>query len=69
MTTAPAERTGVLVIRAWVEGDPPGLRLRITYTDDIATRQEDSVVAASVDEAVEIARRWLETFAGRAAEP
>ena len=69
MTTAPAERTGVLVIRAWVEGDPPGLRLRITFTDDIATRREDSVVGASVDEAVEIARCWLETLAGRAAEP
>ena len=65
MATVPAERTGVLVIRAWIEGDPPGLRLRITRTDDIASRHEDSTVAASIDEAVEIARRWLEDFAAR----
>ena len=65
MATVRAERTGVLVIRAWVEGDPPTLRLRITQTDDIAARREESAVAASIDEAIEIARRWLEDFAAR----
>jgi hypothetical protein len=65
VATVPAERTGVLVIRAWIEGDPPSLRLRITQTDDIVSRREETRVAASIDEAVDIARSWLEQFAAR----
>jgi hypothetical protein len=58
-----SERTGVLIIRAWVEGDPPTLRLRITRTDDLTAGDEESTVTASVEEAVDVVRRWLEGFA------
>jgi hypothetical protein len=61
----PSERIGVLVIRAWVEGDPGGVRMRITCTSDISTREEDATSAASIDEACAIVRRWLEAFAAR----
>jgi hypothetical protein len=63
VATLPAERTGVLVIRAWIEGDPPGVRMRITCAPDISRGQEDSTSAASIDEACAIVRRWLEAFA------
>jgi hypothetical protein len=61
--TTSSERTGVLIIRAWVEGDPPTLRLRITRTDDLTAGDEESTVTASVEEAVDVVRRWLEGFA------
>jgi hypothetical protein len=61
--TISSERTGVLIIRAWVEGDPPTLRLRITRTDDLTASDEESTVTASVEEAVDVVRRWLEGFA------
>ena len=41
------------MIRAWIEGDPGGMRMRITRTLDISTREEDSTPAASIDEACE----------------
>lgn len=63
MGTVPSERTGVLVIRAWIDGEPPSLRLRITRTADVAARDEESTVTASVDEACTVVRRWLEEFA------
>lgn len=63
MGTVPSERTGVLVIRAWINGQPPSLRLRITRTADLAARDEESTVTASVDEACAVVRRWLEEFA------
>ena len=63
MATLPSERTGVLVIRAWIEGEPRSLRLRITRTLDISSRDEESTTAASVEEACDVVRRWLEEFA------
>jgi hypothetical protein len=52
----------VLVIRAWIEGDPPGLRLRITLASDISTGEEETATAASIEQAVELVRCWLENF-------
>jgi hypothetical protein len=53
----------VLVIRGWIEGEPPSLRLRITQTLDVAARDEKSTVTADVDEACAVVRRWLEALA------
>lgn len=61
----PADRTGVLVIRAWIEGEPPGVRMRITRVSDISTGAEESTSVASIDEACTIVRRWLEAFVAR----
>ena len=54
------ERTAVLVIRAWIEGEPPTLRMRITRTFDVTAAGESSGATASVEEALAIVRRWLE---------
>lgn len=62
MATLPSERTGVLVIRAWIEGEPASLRLRITRTLDISSRDEEATAAASIDEACAVVRRWLDDF-------
>jgi hypothetical protein len=58
----PADRTGVVVVRVWLEpGHEQGLRARITATD-LATSREMTVSAASIDEIVEIVRAWIDSF-------
>ena len=32
LMTVAGDRSGVLVVRAWIEGDPPQLKARITQT-------------------------------------
>jgi hypothetical protein len=59
------ERTGVLVVRIWIEAPfSPGesLRARITFRHDLDTGKTDTAAAASVDQVVEIVRAWLERF-------
>jgi hypothetical protein len=58
------ERTGVVLLRVWIEnGSPDGLRVRIV-AETVPRSSEPSFerVVASVDEAVEIVRRWLDDF-------
>lgn len=50
------------MIRAWIEGEPASLRLRITRTLDISSRDEEATTAASIDEACAVVRRWLAEF-------
>jgi hypothetical protein len=57
------EQTGVLVIRVWVEGDPPPrLRSRITRTVDISERNQVTTAAASARQVEQVVRAWLEEF-------
>jgi len=64
MTTARPERTGVLVVRVWVEvGSPSGVRARITETSDLEEGERSSTVAGSVEEIVAIVSEWLDAFA------
>ena len=60
------ERVGVLVIRAWNEGEPEPVRLRITSTLDLEREEELSSATTSIDEACEIVCSWLEEFVRRA---
>lgn len=57
-------RTGVLVLRVWMEG--PGreaVRARITHTDDVtAPENERALSAAGVEEVLAVVRAWLESF-------
>jgi hypothetical protein len=55
------ERTGVLVVRVWVEGDAPP-RARLTATDDLAAPAQEEFAASGVDEIVATVRGWLERF-------
>jgi hypothetical protein len=59
------ERTGVLVVRAWIEGDPPQLKARITQTTDVATREPVSSAASTAEQIYDAVRRWLEEFEAR----
>jgi len=57
------EQTGVLVIRVWVEGDPPPrLRSRITRTLDLRERDQLTTAAASAQEVGDVVQRWIEEF-------
>jgi hypothetical protein len=60
------ERVGVLVIRAWKEGEPPTIRLRITTRFDLEGDEERTTAASTVDDACGIVRDWLEEFASHA---
>jgi hypothetical protein len=56
-----AKRTGVLVIRAWLEeaAETDTLRARITRTSDIAEAAPSQEVSASETEILAIVRSWL----------
>jgi hypothetical protein len=58
-----AERTGVLVIRAWIEPGPGGgLRARITRTLDVVERGETVTVASTRDEITKTVADWLDAY-------
>jgi hypothetical protein len=52
------ERTGVLVMSARTEEDD-ALRVRLRWTTGTIDPQHGEAVAASADEALEFARRWI----------
>jgi len=53
----------VAVVKAWIDGEPPGrLKIRITSEPLTGTQSHDSSVAATVDDACAMIRRWLEAF-------
>jgi hypothetical protein len=56
------ERVGVIVVRAWVEGDG-GIRARVTATD-LSLAEESVSSAEGVEEIVGLVRAWLERFGG-----
>lgn len=56
------ERTGVLVVRAWIEGDPGQLKARITQTIDVASREPVSTTASTAEQIFASVRRWLHEF-------
>ena len=64
MGTADEDRTGVLVLRAWVEGaDSQGLRVRIirmTQSIQGAVVEPVSSASATVDGVCATVRAWLE---------
>jgi hypothetical protein len=56
------ERSGVLVVRAWIEGEPPQLKARLTHTVDLAQDEQESVTVSSAEEIHEEVTRWLEAL-------
>lgn len=60
---ADRERAGVMIVRVWIEGGSGnGLRARLTESTDLASREQETYAAASVDEVVELVRAWVERF-------
>lgn len=62
MSAPLAERTEVIVVRAWLENDGR-LRARVTATDLSLREQESASAAEGVDEIVQLVRDRLERFA------
>jgi hypothetical protein len=52
------ERTGVLVIRAWIEPAPPGLMVRLTGCLDVLA-EDDATNVSEVVYGVEAALAWV----------
>jgi hypothetical protein len=56
------EVTSVLVVRAWLEGVPPRLRVRITQIAEAEGQEEVVTRAVSTDDVLVIVNAWLEAF-------
>jgi len=64
--TADDGRAGVMIVRIWVErGHEQSLRARLTESSDLDSPEQSTTAASSVDEVVEIVRRWAEQFVER----
>jgi len=59
---AAGDRSGVLVVRAWIEGIPPQLKARITHTVDLEGGETESATAASVAQIHAEVDRWLDAL-------
>ena len=63
VTAPPDERTGLLVIRAWIEANGESrLCARITRTADVNRRGEVSTVAATPGQIVGTVEDWIDSF-------
>ena len=63
MVAAHPQGTGVLVVRIWVEGDPPGrMRARVTQVFDIAQSHEVVQFHDTAEEVLDAVRAWLDAF-------
>jgi hypothetical protein len=62
----PPERTGVIVIRVWLDSAHPEreLRARISLVRDVERGESESVVAGSDEEILGAVRRFLDEFVG-----
>ena len=59
----PRERTGVLVLRVWVEAiSENNFRARVTSRLDVTRTKEEVETAATVEGVLSLVREWLETF-------
>jgi len=56
------ERTGVLLLRVWVDDADRRVRARITHVLDISSAEEHVVTAGSVEEIEQAVRAWLKDF-------
>ena len=55
------ERSGVLVVRAWVEGGiPAGLRARITQSCDLTSNEQTMTTTATVEGIIAAVQAWLD---------
>jgi hypothetical protein len=58
------ERSGVLVVRAWIEGAPAQLKGRITHTIDLDQREPETATVSSADQIHDEVRLWLDALMG-----
>ena len=56
-------RTGVLILRVWLEGRHPTPRIRMTARQDLDVDDQETAVARTAEEALAYIRAWLDRFA------
>jgi hypothetical protein len=56
------ERTGVLVLRVWIEAGSGEVRARITAEDELGSGERVTAVAGSLEEILEFIRTWVAEF-------
>jgi hypothetical protein len=70
MTTRSLDRTGFLIVRLWIEGNPrDGLRARIMQTLDSTGNEQAMSTAASPEEIYAAVKTWVETIVDQNADP
>lgn len=66
VNTKSADRTGVLILRLWVEGNPSdGFRARITQSLDASETERAVAMAGSSDDVCNVVREWINAFVTR----
>jgi hypothetical protein len=64
MKTQSSDRTGILIVRLWIEGNAlEGFRARITQTLDSTGPERSMATAAKPDDLYAVVRTWVEAFA------
>jgi hypothetical protein len=63
MTATSPDRTGILIVRLWIEGNGlAGFRARITRTLDSEGHEQEVAVAAAPDDVYAVVQGWVEAF-------
>lgn len=63
MKTQTTDRTGVLILRLWIETNhETGLRARITQTLDSTATEQPIAIAATADDICSIVKKWVQAF-------
>ena len=70
MRSRSSDRTGILIVRVWIEGDPAGgFRARITHTLDSTGREQTTAAAAEPEDVYAAVRTWVEAFVEQSSPP
>jgi hypothetical protein len=63
MATEPLDRTGILILRVWIEPESPaGFRARITQKLNTMAADQTVATAATADEIYVAVQHWVEAF-------
>lgn len=62
MSTTDPNRTGLLMIRLWIETAETGFRARITQTLDSSRAEQAMSMASTPDEVYTVVQRWVQGF-------
>jgi len=58
-----SDRTGILIVRLWIEGNArEDFRARITQTLDSASPEQAMATAANPEDVYAVVKTWVETF-------
>jgi hypothetical protein len=62
MSITDPNRTGLLIVRLWIETAEEGFRARITQTLDSSKTNQAMSMASSPDEVYAVVQRWVQGF-------